>query len=103
MLVRLPNAYDNSSWVSNQDWSENTAIQFILKIFLFSVWVPIFEERKTNPRNPYLKMLVRIAESLYYGGSTPILGSASAYVRSGSVSYSANGSESTKSPIINLN
>jgi hypothetical protein len=44
--------------------------RFILKIVLFSVWVPISEEKKSNPRKPYLGVLVRIAESLYSGGST---------------------------------
>jgi hypothetical protein len=46
---------------------------------------------------------MRIAESLYSGGSMFVSGSASAYVRSGSTSYSASGSESTISPIINFN
>jgi hypothetical protein len=35
---------------------------FILKTVLFSVWVPNSEERKSNPRKPYLGVLVRIAE-----------------------------------------
>jgi hypothetical protein len=74
--------------------------RFILKIFLFLVWVPNFEERKANPRKSYLGVLVRIAESLYSGGSTPASGSASAYVGSGTTSYSASGSESTISPIL---
>jgi hypothetical protein len=72
--------------------------KFILKTVLFSVWVPNSEERKTNPRKPYLRVLVRIAESLYSGGRTPASGSASAYVGSGVTSYSASGSESTISP-----
>jgi hypothetical protein len=72
---------------------------FILKIFYFSVWIPNSEERKSNLRKPYLRVLVRIVESLYSGGRTPALGSASAYVGSGVTSYSASGSESTVSPI----
>jgi uncharacterized membrane protein len=28
--------------------------RFILKLFSFSVWVPIYEERKANPRKPFL-------------------------------------------------
>jgi hypothetical protein len=54
--------------------------RFILKIILFSVWVPNSEERKSNPRKPYLGVLVRIAESLYSGGRTPASWSASAYI-----------------------
>jgi hypothetical protein len=77
--------------------------RFILKIILFSVWVPISEERKVNPRKPYLGVLVRIAESLYSGGRTPTSGSTSAYVGSGVTSYTASRSESTISHIINLN
>jgi hypothetical protein len=36
--------------------------RFILKAVLFSVWVPNSEERKLNPRKPYLRVLVRIAK-----------------------------------------
>jgi hypothetical protein len=77
--------------------------RYILKIFLFSIWVPNSEERKTNPKKPYQGVLVRIAESLYSGGSASVSGSAPTYARSGSASISASGSESTMSPIINLN
>jgi hypothetical protein len=56
-----------------------TVIQFyFLKIFLFSVWVPNSEERKSSPRNPYLRVLVRIVESLYSRRGTPASRSASA-------------------------
>jgi hypothetical protein len=72
--------------------------RFILKIFLLSVWIPNYEERKTNPRKQYLRMLVRITESLYPGGSVSVLGLAPMYVRSGSASISVSGSESTISP-----
>jgi hypothetical protein len=44
-------------------------------------------------------MLVRIVEPLYSRGSAPISGSASTYVRSGSDSSFAGGSESTVSLI----
>jgi hypothetical protein len=71
----------------------------IFKTILFSFWVPISEERKTNLRKPYLRILVRIAESLYSGGSAPVSGSASAYVRLGSASISVSGFESTILPI----
>jgi hypothetical protein len=74
------NAYDSSNSVSNQFWSKILQFGFILKIVLFSVWVPISKERKINPRKSYLGVLVRIAESLYSGGSTPASGSASTYV-----------------------
>jgi hypothetical protein len=77
--------------------------RFILKTILFSVWIPISEERKSNPRKPYLGVLARVAESLYSGDRPPASGSASTYVGSGVTSYSASGSESTISPIINLN
>jgi hypothetical protein len=77
--------------------------RFILKAFLFSVWVPISEERKANPRKSYLRTLMRIAESLYSGGRVSISGSTYAYVRSESASISASGSEPTILPIINLN
>jgi hypothetical protein len=75
--------------------------RFIFKTVLFSVWVPNSEERKSNPRKPYLGVLERIAESLYSGGRPPASGSASAYVGSGATSYSVSGSESTISPIFN--
>jgi hypothetical protein len=65
-----------------------------LKTILFFVWVSISEERKENLRKPYLRVLVRIAGSLYSEGGTPA---------SGSASSSASGYESTVSPIINLN
>jgi hypothetical protein len=74
--------------------------RFILKTILFSVWIPNSKERKSNPRKSYLRVLVRIAESLYSGGRTHASGSASAYVRSGVTSYSASGYESTISPIL---
>jgi hypothetical protein len=32
--------------------------RFILKVFLFSVWVSNSEERKANPKKPYLGVLV---------------------------------------------
>jgi hypothetical protein len=72
-------------------------------MILFSVWIPISEERKSNLRNPYLGVLVRIAKSLYSEGGTSASGSASAYVGSGSFSSSASGYESTVSSINNLN
>jgi hypothetical protein len=99
MLVNLPDAYDRSDLVSNHFWSENTAIQIYFKTVLFSVRVLNSEERKSNPKKPYLRVLVRITESLYSGGRTPASGSASAYVGSGVTSYSVSGSESTVSPI----
>jgi hypothetical protein len=37
--------------------------RFILKIFLFSVWVPNSEERKTNPRKLYLNISARLVVS----------------------------------------
>jgi hypothetical protein len=79
---------------------KNTAIQIYFKNILFSVWVPNSEERRLNLRKPYLRVLVRITESLYSGGRTPASGSVSAYVWSGVISYSASGSESTVSPIL---
>jgi hypothetical protein len=96
---QLPDAYDSSNLVPNHFWSETPQFRFILKIILFSVWVPNSEERKSNPRKQYLGVLVRIAESLYSGGRTPASGLASAYVGSGMTSYSVSGSESTISPI----
>jgi hypothetical protein len=101
MLVKLPDAYDRSILVSNQSLVKSTAIQiYFLKTVLFSVWIPNSKERKSNPRKPYLGVLVRIAESLYSGGRTPASRSVSAYVGSGMTSYSASGSESTVSPIL---
>jgi hypothetical protein len=44
--------------IFNQVWSENTAVQIYLKIILFSIWIPNSEERKVNPRKPYLGVLV---------------------------------------------
>jgi hypothetical protein len=79
------------------------SLDLFLNHFLFSVWVPISEKRKENPRNLYLGALVKIVKSFYSEGSTSVSGSASAYVRSGSTSNSVSGSESTISPIINLN
>jgi hypothetical protein len=72
--------------------------RFIFKTFYFSVWVPNSEERKSNPKKPYLGVLVTIAKSLYSGGRTSASRSASAYVGSGVTSYSVSGSESTISP-----
>jgi hypothetical protein len=94
---------DSSIWVSKQIWSKISQFRFILKTFLFSVWVSNSEERKANPRKLYLRVLVRITESLYSGGSAPVSRSASAYVRYGLAFNSASGSESTISPIIILN
>jgi hypothetical protein len=87
----------------NNIWSENTAVQIYFKNDLISVWVPNSEERRLNPRKPYLRVLARIVKSLYSGGSASVSGSAPAYTRSGSASVSASGSESTISPIIYLN
>jgi hypothetical protein len=41
----------------NNVWSENTAVQIYFKNDLISVWVPNSEERKSNPRKPYLRMI----------------------------------------------
>jgi hypothetical protein len=71
----------------------------IFENFYFFVWVPNSEERKSNLRNPYLGVLVRIIELFYFGGGLPASRSASAYTASSSMS----GYESTVSPIINLN
>jgi hypothetical protein len=92
---------DSSIRISKQIWPENTAVKFVFEkyFFLFSIWIPISEERKANLRNSYMRMLVRVLESLYSGENTSVSGSTSAYTRSGSVSYSASGSESTISPI----
>jgi hypothetical protein len=75
--------------------------RFILKIFLFSVWVLNSEERKANLKKSYPGVLVRITESLYSGGSASVSGSAPTYARSGSASISVSGSESSVSPNIN--
>jgi hypothetical protein len=103
MLVNLPDDMTVQFRSLNNVWSENTAVQIYFKNILFSVWVPNSEERKVNPRKPYLRMLVKIVESLYSRGSASVSGSTSAYMRSGSASYSVNGSEPTISPIIKLN
>jgi hypothetical protein len=80
-----------------------TVIQFIFLKQFISVWVPNSEERKSNPKNPYLGVLVRITKSLYYGGNMPTSESTSVYAGLGSASNSASEYELTKSPIINLN
>jgi hypothetical protein len=103
MLVNLSDAMTVQFGALINIWSENTAVQIYLKIDLFSVWVPIYEERKVNPKKPYLGVLVRIVESLYFGGSASVSGSAPTYARSGLASISVSGSELTISPIINLN
>jgi hypothetical protein len=100
---QLPYAMTVQVWSLIRFGQKLPQFRFILKIFLISIWVPIFEERKANLRNPYLKMLVRIVELLYSRDSTPASGSASTYAGLGSTSYSASGSELTISPIINLN
>jgi hypothetical protein len=87
----------------NNVWSENTAVQIYFKTFYFSVWIPNSKEMKSNPRKPYLRVLARIAKSLYSGGGASVSGSTPAYARSGSASVSASGSESTISPNIYLN
>jgi hypothetical protein len=101
MLVKYRMHMTVQIQVSKQIWSKISQFRFILKIFLFSVWVPNSEEMKSNPRNPYLRMLVRITESLYSRGGTPAAGSASTYMGSGSISCSVSGYESTISPIVN--
>jgi hypothetical protein len=53
---------DSSNLISNQVWSENSAIQFILKTFYFGFFISISEEKKINPKNLYLRVLVRIAK-----------------------------------------
>jgi hypothetical protein len=100
---QLPYAMIVQVWSLIRFGQKIPQIRFILKIFLFSVWVPNSEERKVNLRKSYLRMLVRIAESLYSKGSVAVSGSASAYVRSGSTSNSTSGFESTILSIINLN
>jgi hypothetical protein len=54
--------------------------------FILLYQVPIYEERKSNPRNSYLEVLARIVESLYSGSNSPISGLVPAYARSGSAS-----------------
>jgi hypothetical protein len=103
MLVNLSDAMTVQIWVSKQCLVRKYHSSIILKIILFFIWVPISEERKANSRNLYMRMMVRIAESLYSGGNAPVSVLTSAYVRSGSASNSASGSKSTISPIINLN
>jgi hypothetical protein len=76
---------------------KNTAVKIYFKNIFFLVWVPNSE--KKNPRKSYLNVLVRIAELLYSEDNASVSVSASAYVRSGSASNSASGSESTVSPI----
>jgi hypothetical protein len=100
MLVNLPDAMTVHIWSLSSVWFKKYRILDLFKNILFSVWVPNSEERKPNPKKPYLGVLVRITESLYSGGSTPASGSASVYVRSGTTSYSVSGSESTISPIL---
>jgi hypothetical protein len=95
MLVNLSYAMTVQIGSLINIWSENTALRFIFENTYVSVWVSNSEERKS--------ILARIAESLYFGSSTPVSGSASAYARSRSVSYSMSRSESAISPIINLN
>jgi hypothetical protein len=91
---QVPNAYDSSNSVSNQFWSENTAVQIYLKKkFYFQFGFLFLKTRKADPRKLYLRVLVWITESLYSGGRTPSSGSASTYVGSGVTSYSASGSE----------
>jgi hypothetical protein len=102
-IGQLPYAMTVQVWSLIGFGEKISQFRFILKLFSFSVWVPISEERKENPRKPYLRMLVRIVKSLYSGGSASVSGSASAYARSGSTSNSTSGSESTISPIIYLN
>jgi hypothetical protein len=64
MLVNLSDAMIVQFGSLNRFGQKIPQFRFILKTFLFSVSAPNFEERKSNPRNPYLRMLVRIAESL---------------------------------------
>jgi hypothetical protein len=42
---QVPNTYDSSNLVFNQFGQKIPQFKFILKIVLFSVWVPISEER----------------------------------------------------------
>jgi hypothetical protein len=75
-------------------------LKFLLANFCFSGWVSNSEERKSIFKNSYLRMLVRVAESLCFGGSASVSGSVSAYARSGLVSIFVSGSDSTISPMI---
>jgi hypothetical protein len=84
-------------------WSENIAIQVIFENILFLGLGSYFWRKKNKSQESLPKSAARITKSLYSGGSTPISESAYAYVRSGLASYSVSGSESTISPIINLN
>jgi hypothetical protein len=54
---QVPNAYDSSNLVPNHSWPENTAVQIYFKIILFSIWVPNSEERKSNPRKSYMRII----------------------------------------------
>jgi hypothetical protein len=100
MLVNLSDAMTVQFGSLNNVWSKNTAVQIYFKNILFSVWVPNSEERKSNPGKSYLRVLMRIAKSLYSGGGTSASRPASAYPGSGSASNSVSGSESTISPIL---
>jgi hypothetical protein len=66
------------------------------------VWVPNSKERKSNLRNPYLRVLMRITYLLYYRGSTSVLGSASTLTGLGMASYYTSGSELALLPIVDL-
>jgi hypothetical protein len=103
MLVIYRMQVTDQIWALNSIWFKILQFNLFLKNIYFRIWVPISEERKSNFRNPYLGVLVRIEQSLYSGGSTPTSGSASAYAGSGLASSFASESESTISPIINLN
>jgi hypothetical protein len=94
MLVSYRMHMADQIWCLNSVWSEKNLNSIYFENSSFSIWVPNSEERKSNPKNPYMGVLVRIVESLYSGGSTPV---------SGSASNSASESESTISPIIDLN
>jgi hypothetical protein len=92
MLINLPDVMTVQFGSLTIFGQKIPQFRFILKIFLFSVWISNSEERKENPRKSYLGVLVRIAKSLYSGGGTPASRSASAYAGSGSASSSASGS-----------
>jgi hypothetical protein len=94
MLVSYRMHMADQIWCLNSVRSEKNLNSIYFENSSFSIWVPNSEERKSNPKNPYMGVLVRIVESLYSGGSTPV---------SGSASNSASESESTISPIIDLN
>jgi hypothetical protein len=79
---------------------KNITVQIIFENFYFLVGVPNSEERKLNSRNPYLRVLVRIIESLYSGGGTPASRSASALTVSRMTMISVSGFESIISLII---